>query len=76
MVQWLRTHPAGDVGSIPGQGSKIPLAMEPLSPCAMTAEALTLGSLCATVKGPAGRNEVLSATTGTQRSQLLHLQKD
>ena len=29
---------AGDAGLIPGQGTKIPHAMEQLSPCATTAE--------------------------------------
>ena len=29
---------AGDTGSIPGQGTKIPHAAKQLSPCAITAE--------------------------------------
>ena len=38
-VQWLRiTYNAGDAGSIPGQGTKIPHAAEQLSPRATTRE--------------------------------------
>ena len=41
MVQWLWTHLATEwvSGSIPGGGTKIPRAVEQLSPCATTAEA-------------------------------------
>ena len=41
MVQWLRIRlpaSAGDVGSIPGRGTKIPHAMGQLSPHAATTE--------------------------------------
>ena len=41
VVQWLRFHAciAGGVGSIPGQGTKIPHATGHLSPCSATGEA-------------------------------------
>jgi len=38
VVQWLRIHHATDVGSIPGQGNKVPHAVEQLSPSTSTAE--------------------------------------
>ena len=49
---------AGDVGSIPGQGTKIPHAVEKLSPCAATTEPVHSGarmpqlerSLCSATK--------------------------
>ena len=46
---------AGDTGSIPGQGTKIPHAMGQLSPCAATAEPTchTLESPCNATEEPA-----------------------
>ena len=44
---------AGDAGSIPGQGIKIPRVVGQLSPCATTTE---LESPCAAMKDPACRN--------------------
>ena len=48
---------AGDMSSIPGQGTKIPDAVEQLSQCATTAEPARYNqSLCATTKDPEGCN--------------------
>ena len=40
LLQWFNTPPCneGDMGSIPGQGTKIPQATEQLSPCTTTTE--------------------------------------
>ena len=46
-VQWLRVDLAVDVGSIPGQETRIPFTVEHLSLHATT------GELCAAVKDPA-----------------------
>ena len=54
---------ARDVGLIPGWGTKIPYAVEQLSPCTATTECMCsraqapqLESLCATVKDPTCHN--------------------
>ena len=49
---------AGDIGSIPDGGTKIPPTWERLSPCTTTAEAhmLQLASSCAAAKIPHGVN--------------------
>ena len=62
VVQWLRIHLAmkgRDMGSIPGQGTKISYASEQLNPPAATAEPARSGarvpqpeSPCTAVKGP------------------------
>ena len=61
MIQWLRIHLAmTDMGSIPGQGTKIPYASEQLNPPAATTEPAHSGacvpqleSPCTAVKDPA-----------------------
>lgn len=58
---------AGDTGSVPGQKTKFPHAVEQFSPHATTAESVhsgghvpCLGRLCTPVKAPAGPSEDLT----------------
>ena len=62
----------GDVGSIPGQGTQIAHATGKLSQCATTTEARVsqLDILCSVTKDPAWQNEIPSAATNTQSSQI------
>ena len=53
MVQWLKKNPpsnAGNVSSIPGQGTKIPHAVEQLSPQVATTGVGTLLNPCYTTR--------------------------
>ena len=58
MAQWLRIRLAGDAGLIPGQGTKIPHAMEQLS-------------LPATIRESVHHNKISHITQ--QRSLVLQL---
>ena len=63
---------AGDTGSIPGQGTKIPCATGQLSPCAATT---ALWSLHATAReNPVCRNE--EPTRYNERSLVLQVRPD
>ena len=68
MVQWLRlcSPNAGDTGSIPGWGTKIPHLMEQLSPPATRTEAISSRSLCAATR---------EASTLQQEAQAPRLEK-
>ena len=50
MVKNLAAN-AGDMGSIPGPGIKIPHTKEQLNPCAKTTEALVPKSPCSKTRG-------------------------
>ena len=52
---------AGDVGLIPGRGTKIPHAAEQLSPCALTTEP-QLWCMCATTRESMQLNERTQTT--------------
>ena len=56
MVQWLRILPtsAGDTGSIPGWGTKIPHATGQLSPCATITEPMHSGACVLQLEIPRG----------------------
>ena len=58
-VQWLRLHTsnAGAMGSIPGQGTKIPHVTEQLSLCAATTEPTCSGVHTPQLEKPTGHNE-------------------
>ena len=52
VIQQLKNQPcnAGDMGSVPGQGTKISHAVEQWSPCNYWACVIQLESLCAEMK--------------------------
>ena len=52
VIQQLKNQPcnAGDMGSVPGQGTKISHAVEQWSPCNYWACVMQLESLCAEMK--------------------------
>ena len=63
---------AGDTGSIPGQGTKIPHAPEQLSLPATTTKACMPWSLCTAITEPTTRQSVHH----NQRSHMLQLRSD
>ena len=60
---------AGDVGSIPGQGTKIPHAAGQLNPSAATTEPAHSGARAPQLDSPRTATKSLCATTETQRSK-------
>ena len=62
---------AGDVGSIPGLGTKMPHAMGQLSPCAVTTElTTTLDRPCNATRDLHDAMKIPCAATKTQCSQI------
>ena len=65
---------AGDVGIIPGQGTKIPHAMGHLSLCTLTAEVCVLLNLHITTREPLRQNK--RSCMMQQRSHVPQLRLD